>query len=383
MLQRPNSTVLLVSSATGISLLGDQVLYAVLPVYFTSLGISALQVGVLLSANRWIRLFTNHVAHRAMGRFDARVLFTCAMVLGVLTTCAYTVTSSFFVMLLARLAWGLAWSFIRHVGVHRIMATVSVLHAGQTMGVYNGISRLGSVAGLFGGALLVDLLGYHAALWWLALISSLSVVLALKGAPGVQHDEPAAAASSQSLRGDAGYLTMGLVLGAVGPGFVMATLGVVLARNAAAADLFTGASAASVTGALLAVRYVLESALAPLLGSLSDRFGVQRTSTVCLLVGGAALIGAAQAAQLWLVGGLMISFFITNTVLQAGIVGQASQLGSARFARYVTAADIGAAAGPLFGWLALDAFNAPTVGLLMGAACFVLASPVAARLRIG
>jgi predicted MFS family arabinose efflux permease len=381
MLQRPNSTVVLVSSATAISLLGDQVLYAVLPVYFAALGLTALQVGVLLSANRWVRLFTNHVAHRAMARFDARALFTAAMTLGVVTTCAYTVTTSFLVMLLARLAWGLAWSFIRHVGVHRIMATVSVLQAGQTMGVYNGISRMGSVAGLFGGALLVDHLGYHAALWSLALVSCVSIALAMRGTVGIQHDDASASTPAAPLRRDVSYLTMGLVLGAVGPGFVMSTLGVVLARNAAAADLFTGGSAASMTGALLAVRYVVESALAPLLGSLSDRFGVRSTATACLLVGSVALIGATQASQLMVVGAFVISFFVVNTVLQAGIVAQASQLGSARFARYVTAADIGAAAGPLFGWLALDALDAPTAGLMMGAACYALAVPVAARLR--
>ena len=116
MLQRPGVTVLVVSTATGISLLGDQVLYAVLPVYFKTLGLSAVQVGVLLSANRWIRLLTNHVAHRVMAHVDARLLFAGAMSVGVLTTCAYTVTQYFVVLLLARIVWGLCWSFIRHIG---------------------------------------------------------------------------------------------------------------------------------------------------------------------------------------------------------------------------------------------------------------------------
>jgi len=172
------------------------------------------------------------------------------------------------------------------------------------------------------------------------------------------------------------------VLGAVGPGFVMSTLGVVLAHNETAAAFFNGTSAASLTGALLAIRYVLESAMAPVLGSVSDRYGVRRASTVCLLLGGAALAIASVVAQLLLVAALVVAFFIASTALQAAIVGQASQLGSARFARYVTAADIGSAAGPLLGWAALEQFDAPTIGLMFGAACFVLVAPVAARLRV-
>lgn len=382
MLQRPGATLLVVSTATGVSLLGDQVLYAVLPVYFETLGMTALQVGVLLSANRWIRLLTNHLAHRIMAHVDARVLFAGAMLLGVLTTCAYTVTSYFSVLFMARIVWGLCWSFIRHVGVHRIMATVPLEAAGQMMGFYNGVSRLGSVAGLFGGALLVDAIGYHAALWWIALVSCISVPLAMYGPRGVQRDSNDAAIPHPALTADAGYLALGMVLGAVGPGFVMSTLGVVLARNDAAAVAFAGTSAASLTGALLAIRYVLESALAPMLGSISDRVGVRRAATICLLLGGSALAIASVVPQLLIVAALVIVFFITNTTLQAAIVGQASQLGSARFARYVTAADIGAAAGPLLGWMALERFDAPTIGLMFGAACFVMVAPVAARLRV-
>jgi predicted MFS family arabinose efflux permease len=381
MLQRPGATLLVVSTATGVSLLGDPVLYAVLPVYFKTLGLTALQVGVLLSANRRIRLLTNHLAHRIMAHVDARLLFAGAMLVGVLTTCAYTVTAFFSVLLAARIVWGLCWSFIRHIGVHRIMETVPFEAAGQTMGFYNGISRLGSVAGLFGGALLVDGLGYHAALGWIALVSCISVPLASFGPPGIQRDSADDVTTQPEQRGDAGYLARGMVLGAVGPGFVMSTLGVVLAHKKTAAAFFDGASAASLTGALLAIRYVLESAMAPVLGSVSDRYGVRRASTVCL-VRGAALAVASVVPQLLLVAALVTAFFIASTALQAAIAGQASQLGSARFARYVTAADTGAAAGPLLGWAALEQFDAPTIGLMFGAACFVLVAPVAARLRV-
>ena len=63
-------SVLAISVATAFSLLGDQVLYSVLPVYYQSFGLVPIQVGILLSANRWIRLGTNELAHRLSARVD-------------------------------------------------------------------------------------------------------------------------------------------------------------------------------------------------------------------------------------------------------------------------------------------------------------------------
>lgn len=100
-------TLYFVSAATALSLLGDQVLYSVLPVYYAQLGLSAVQVGILLSANRWVRLVTNELAHRIDG---GRGWFVAAFVLGSLTTAAYVFTHSFALLLAARVLWGLAWS---------------------------------------------------------------------------------------------------------------------------------------------------------------------------------------------------------------------------------------------------------------------------------
>ena len=54
-MSRGYAPVALVALATAFSLLGDQMLYSVLPTYYDSLGLTYIQVGVILSANRWIR----------------------------------------------------------------------------------------------------------------------------------------------------------------------------------------------------------------------------------------------------------------------------------------------------------------------------------------
>ncbi|MEC9239801.1 MAG: MFS transporter, partial [Pseudomonadota bacterium] len=92
-IKRPSKTVVFVGMATAFSLLGDQALYAVLPVYFEELGLAPIEVGLILSVNRWIRLITNDFAHRMSGRFRSDLLFTCALLLGSLTTAMYVFTS--------------------------------------------------------------------------------------------------------------------------------------------------------------------------------------------------------------------------------------------------------------------------------------------------
>lgn len=350
-------TLYFVSAATALSLLGDQVLYSVLPVYYAQLGLSAVQVGILLSANRWVRLFTNELAHRIDG---GRGWFAAAFVLGSLTTAAYVFTHSFTLLLSARVLWGLAWSFIRHIGVTAIMFETPVSGSGRAMGTFNGISRLGSVAGLFGGAVLVDLIGFAPAMLVLAVLSLLAVPLALLGVGGVRHAATSAIRASVPWR----FVVLGFVLGCVGPGLVMATLGNVL--NAQSHALW-GLTAASLTGALLAVRFTLDTAVAPALGGLTDRHGLRRIGIGFFALGALALAVGSAAKGVVPISACVLVFFVSGTALHAGVGGRVAHLGSGAFARYVTGADFGAACGPMIGWLAIDWLGLPSMGMAIGA----------------
>lgn len=376
---RPHPTVVAISAATAFSLLGDQMLYAVLPAYFTQLGLSAIEVGILLSANRWIRLLTNQLAHVASPRLPPRALLAGAFALGTLTTLGYAVTDSFAVLVAARLAWGLAWSFIRHVGVLEVIAHAPADAGGRAIGFYNGISRIGTVAGLLGGAALVDAFGYVAAVCLLAAISGVSVVLVLRDRslvtlPPRAHADAAAAPLD---RRGVMELMLGFSIGIVGPGFVTSTLGVVLQPFTAHGPLLPGVTAATITGALLAVRFAIESAAAPALGSISDRWGIRRTSMRFFVLGGVALLAAcARPDSLPLLTIFVLAFFASATALNSGVSASVSARGSAAYARYVTAGDIGSATGPLLGWIAVDLFGFPAIGLLLGAFVYLTAALV-------
>ncbi len=371
-----NRSVVCIGGATAFSLLGDQVLYAVLPVYYESLGLTPIQVGILLSANRWIRLITNELAHRISRPGTERPLFSGAFALGALTTAAYFFTSYFVVLFVARLLWGLAWSLIRHIGVQNVLREVPANRVGQTMGLYNGLSRAGSVAGLLGGSILVDLLGFGAGVMMLAAVSLLSLPLAGRGLAVPATVQPGAVTGDGEV--PATMLILGFTLGAVGPGFVMGTLGASLAGYVPGGAYF---SAATLTGALLAARYLMDTLAAPWLGSATDRFGLRRAAAAFFLIGGLALTLSALTPPLWVFIAAILTFFLSGTALQAGVAGTAGRLGSAAYARYVTASDFGSASGPLLGWLVVAWLDSAAWSLALGALAYLLATPVALSVR--
>lgn len=72
-------SLLLISIAVALSLLGDQMLYAVLPVTHDAMGVPVTAVGLLLSANRWVRLLTNTLAARTITRCGREWPFILAL----------------------------------------------------------------------------------------------------------------------------------------------------------------------------------------------------------------------------------------------------------------------------------------------------------------
>lgn len=367
-------TVWLVGTATAFSLLGDQALYSTLPIYFEELGLHPFEVGVILSANRWIRLATNELAHRLSIRADQRLLFVAAVALGAITTAIYALRPGFALFVLARLLWGLCWSFIRHLGVLSVMAAGGAERSGHSAGRLGGISRAGSVGGLFGGALLVDWLGFGPSLALLAGLSAVAIPLGWFGfRPGAERTTAAASGDGSDQIG-AGLL--GFAHGMVGPGLVMATLGAVLDDGLGDRGWI---SAASVTGAVLALRFVLESGAAARLGAISDRHGVRVASASSFAVGAFALLVAAISPWLVLLIAAVVVFFVAGTALGAGLIGFAGRQGSKTLARYATASDLGSASGPVIGWIALGVFDERTIALAIGAAVYGLSAVVALR----
>ena len=65
----PHPSVTSVAAVMGLALLGDSLLYVVLPIHAAAFGVSFAWVGVLLSANRLVRIF----AYGAIAEVSRRI----------------------------------------------------------------------------------------------------------------------------------------------------------------------------------------------------------------------------------------------------------------------------------------------------------------------
>ncbi|MCJ7535692.1 MAG: hypothetical protein MUO57_09175, partial [Anaerolineales bacterium] len=77
----PAKVLLPLGLGTALSLMGDATLYTVLPTHASEAGITLAAVGIILSANRIIRLFLNGPAGIAYDRSLRRRLFIPALLI--------------------------------------------------------------------------------------------------------------------------------------------------------------------------------------------------------------------------------------------------------------------------------------------------------------
>lgn len=376
--------LVLISTAVALSLLGDQMLYAVLPVVHEAAGIPATAIGLLLSANRLVRLVTNSVAGYVVERFGRRWPFILALLLGGGTTIAYGVIHGVWAFVIARLLWGTAWSFIRIEGLSTALDVATEETRGRYMGLFQAISRLGSAVAMLAGGILTDVIGFRHTFVLFGIATCLAALLAWlemrrRGSSDVAHvsheeampgsaraDPPSSTPVAVPVvhRGTlwhtivacAGTFSTLLVIG----GLVSATLGYML-RLRFGDTITLGAlslGVASLTGALLSSRGFLELGFAPITGYFADRWGRHRIIFIAMPVGALLVAMLGFQPSLPIVAGVTILIFLAGITLNVAFNAVAGDIAppdkrSMFLSLFVTFQDLGAAVGPLFGyWIA-------------------------------
>lgn len=154
----PERLVFAVGATIGLCIVGDSFLYGILPLEAKNLGIALPLVGVLLSANRLVRLISNTWASAIFERLGARTPFVFAVMLSLVTTALYGVGWGLSIFLLARLGWGIAWSALRQGGYQAVW-TSGESRRGRLRGLLWGLIRLGSAFSVVAGGYLRDRYG--------------------------------------------------------------------------------------------------------------------------------------------------------------------------------------------------------------------------------
>jgi len=389
--------VLLVGGIMSLALLGDSLLYVALPAHASELGLPLWSVGVLLGANRIVRLVTNGLAAWSFTRVGGRIPMVAASIGSVITTATYGLFPAFSSLLAARLAWGTCFSTLRLGAFTATLAASEPNTRGRLVGLYQSISRIGPVCSLLIGGLMVEAIGYRPAFAILGLASMPGIALALilpAAAYRARNDDdvPSPQPSPRG-RGSigrwrerwlGGRRLVAVKLGMLANGFT--SQGVVLATLTLALTDVAGSveGAAAIGGLLVAFRWGADLFLAPGFGHLSDRIGRGRMIPALLLIEALAVAGLALASDRAAVIAATLAVFLTSTALTAASDAAAGDLAppdrrAQVMSGYSDWIDIGAALGPPLAFLLADRLGLfPSYGctaiLLLLVGCWFVAA---------
>jgi MFS family permease len=316
---------------------GDTLLYLLLPLHHEAYGVSLAEAGLLLAANRLVRIAGYGWVARYYATHGPRAACLLAAAGSVLATSGYALLSGVWGLLAARLCWGLSFAAMNIAT--QALATGEPEGAARRSGRMRAIIAAGPVSGLVSGAVLSQLAGPRTAFLVLAVAALVAIPLA------VRLPDRGEGAMSRLARPRFG-LPAPLDAWAFVQGMTLDGL-FVLGLSLLAAGALPGYATLAAGGAL-ALRYVFEILLGPLGGALAERHGPRRLLTLLSLstAAGLALIGVGW---LW-VGALAVVTLRGLIQPVSAPVAALENPGPERvpaLARMATWRDLGAGVGPM------------------------------------
>jgi DHA1 family inner membrane transport protein len=353
----------LASAVLALALLGDSLLYAALPLHAATFGISIGWAGVLLSANRFVRL----AAYPLLPRLAASGLrrFTIvAAVLGASSTLVFAVSHGPWPLLAARLVWGCVFGALSLSTL--AYATEHSETAGRRVGLSLAIREVGPLLSLTAGTAAIAAVGFRPTLTALAALSFAAVVVSLQLPAIDAHVAKLPVTMRLPTAADWTSLAAGMVTDGIFP----ATIGLLVARTSGTAAGVTAA------GLLLGAKRIAVILLAPLSGRAADRFGARGVTAAGLSIGAAGSFVIASGALI--AGAIVVNCgaAVITAALPAFVSARDVDDRMSALARNAMARDAGAAVGPLAALLWLEHAGAGILyaasgGLLIAVAVFL------------
>jgi MFS family permease len=375
--------------------IGGGVVFPILPTLGLRMGLSALMIGVILAANRIVRIGMNPLTGVLVDRFGGRGVIAAGLfiegvgTLGYIAALHFTSPAAWF--LAGRLVWGAGSSLLFVGAVAAVLAASSGANRGRLVARARSAISLGVPGGLVLGGLVTDFFSADAAFLAALVLSVGSGLAALAGIPRLRPAGSSEATPHASLDGLlqvlrqrrlAGIWFYAALVSFSVQGLLLATLVLLVDRRGIS---IAGFGAEGSAGLLLAILMLAYAGTSLLIGRRLDALR-RRTrllgAAIALLVAGYLLLAFTPTLALILVALVMIGvgtgaiviplLTLIGDLVAPGLRGRATAI-------YQVASDCGGTAGPIVGLIlgVRFGFFAIYAGV---AALFVFSLPVAVAL---
>jgi MFS transporter, DHA1 family, inner membrane transport protein len=328
--------------ALSLALPADTCLYLLLPMFAPQFGVSLFEVGVLLAANRLIRIMGyGFVAHFYSRRGD-KPTDTLAVIAAAIASLGYATLSGVWLLLPFRLLWGLSFAALNLSTL--AMATADTEGASLRNGRSRAIIAAGPTVALPLAALLAEQLELGPrAIFFVLTAVALVGLLATRHLPAVPHP----VAPSRRFRLPGSLDVWSFLEGFTLDGLFVVGLGYL------GKDLLPG-GAVMAAAVLMALRYFCEIVLSPIGGHMAERWGAERLLVSLSLLTTVVLVGFG-AGWIFSMAAVIVVLRALQLPLIAPIVAKRTP-GAGRVQALAARAvwrDIGAGTGPIAAGLLL------------------------------
>lgn len=336
---------------------GDAFLYVALPSNSTLVAAPIVWIGVLLSINRFVRLFANPLFAFLFHRFGFRRIAIIAAILSALTTLTYGIATDLALWIFARVIWGFCFSALR---ITAISYSLRGENQGFVAGVSKSLQEIGPAIALLIGPLLLQWFDFRMTFVIFALMSFPAILISLR-----LRDLPSE--SSHFVFGVRLIPSMFSILTFSSAFFVQGALVVVLvtllkqSKEIGLAPIDTLA----IAGALLAYRRLSLIFFSPLGGWAGDKWGIYKTYAAAQIL---TILGLFLIAQQFSVIGSIITFTFNSVVLtlSPNLAVANGEIPLKAVAANSTWNDFGAAVGVLFAGSLLPSLELNSIFLAGG-----------------
>jgi MFS transporter, DHA1 family, multidrug resistance protein len=353
----------LAATALAFASFGDAFLYPFLPVNYKLAQVEVGWIGIILSINRFVRIFANGILVRVFAIHGLRVVMIAAVLGAVLSTAGYAVASGVLAWVALRIIWGLSFSAMR---LGTLGYALADSRQGLALGVSRSLQEIGPLIALVFSPYLLDTFQVREIFGLLALCSLPALWFAWKLPRGGERVKTRAANSFFRIPSTINGITF--VSAILIDGILVVILGLLFLKYGDGVSLLEASAFAAF---YLAYRRVCLVVLSPAAGWLADRLGLEK---VFIVSSSFMILGIILLTFGWISAGAIIvfTFYSLHAAITPGSVAQGNDSTLHGVAENATWRDIGAAAGTLVGGILLAIPSLLTFAMIAGGVCLLV-----------